>query len=103
MGQCDLKLKVQVLLQERYKKLLDSSAVPQTLFTDLVRIARLAKVGQSNLYNTIRQSCSVSGGSTASFTSYVKALDLLVSARSGYPSMLVVVPLSKCPRANARD
>jgi hypothetical protein len=68
-----------LLLQSQYKKLQDSSKVPETLFTDLVRIARLAKVGQSNLYNTIKQSCSVSGSSTSNFTPYVKALDLLVS------------------------
>ena len=72
------QLCIVLLPQARYRLLVDGGSVPPTLYQDCIKIARLAKLGQDNLYKSVLQCCKVEGGSTAPFTAYVKSLDSLV-------------------------
>jgi hypothetical protein len=75
--------------QAQYKMLTEGGSVPVSavLREDLQTIARVAKLGQDNLYKSVLQCCR--GGSTAPFTAYVKSLDSLVRGYAWYSKSLL--------------
>lgn len=72
-----------LVMQDLYDSLDKSSPLPLSLYDDLVRITKLARIGQDDLYNAIR-SCCASNSSNASGSSglstFVSSVNHLASA-----------------------
>lgn len=64
--------------QNKYNTLQSGAEVPITLHSDLVRLTKLAKVGQTNLVDATRQCCS--GSASNPFAPFTNNLEALIAA-----------------------
>jgi hypothetical protein len=67
-------------LQNKYNVLTASSDVPITLHSDLVRIAKLARLGQEGIRASVKQCCT--GASASPFAVYTTSLEDLITKAS---------------------
>lgn len=63
--------------QDKYNALSEGSDVPGTLSADLVRLVKLAKVGQQSIVDSISLCCN--GSASTPFANYTSSLDNVVA------------------------